>query len=141
VEETPHARGPAGIGMEDMGPQQHPLGGGGAGLDMEAAVGRPSRGVHEHQQVGQMSGTTQSDAVMKEGGHDDAGAAGKHPQDVEKETERSRAEVLQEKRDEAKDADGDVIVADADGRPANDTERKDGATDLNAPEGSEAACR
>ncbi|KAK1086308.1 hypothetical protein LTR33_001635 [Friedmanniomyces endolithicus] len=141
VEESPHARGPAGIGMEDMGPQQHPLGGGGAGLDMEAAVGRPSRGVHEHQQVGQMSGTTQSDAVMKEGGHDDAGAAGKHPQDVEKETDRSRAEVLQEKRDEAKDADGDVIVADADGRPANDTERKDGATDLNAPEGSEAACR
>ncbi|KAK1066061.1 hypothetical protein LTR74_007452 [Friedmanniomyces endolithicus] len=136
-EETPHARGPAGIGMEDMGPQQHPLGGGGAGLDMEAAVGRPSRGVHEHQQVGQMSGTTQSDAVMKEGGHDDAGAAGKDPQDVEKEAEKS----MEAQRDEAKDADGDVVVADADGRPANEVERKEGVADLRAPEGSEAASR
>ncbi|KAK0882247.1 hypothetical protein LTR87_003995 [Friedmanniomyces endolithicus] len=140
-EETPHARGPAGIGMEDMGPQQHPLGGGGAGLDMEAAVGRPSRGAHDQQQTVQVSSTAQNDAVMKEAAQDDAGAAGKDPQDVEKEAERSRAEMLEEKRDEAKDADGDVVVADADGRPADDTERKDGVTDLNAPEGSEAASR
>ncbi len=110
-------------------------------MDMEAAVGRPSRGAHDQQQTVQVSSTAQNDAVMKEAAQDDAGAAGKDPQDVEKEAERSRAEMLEEKRDEAKDADGDVVVADADGRPADDTERKDGVTDLNAPEGSEAASR
>jgi hypothetical protein len=39
-EEKPHARGPEEIGMEDTGPQERP---GGAGLDMEAAVGRSRR--------------------------------------------------------------------------------------------------
>ncbi|KAK0249776.1 hypothetical protein B0A54_16989 [Friedmanniomyces endolithicus] len=140
-EETPHARGPAGIGMEDMGPQQHPLGGGGAGLDMEAAVGRPSRGGHDQQQTVQVSRTVQNDAVMKEAAQDDAGAAGKDPQDVEKEAERSREEMLEGRREEAKDADGDVVVADADGRAASDTERKDGVADLSASDGAEAASR
>ncbi|KAK0273526.1 hypothetical protein LTR35_012276 [Friedmanniomyces endolithicus] len=137
-EETPHARGPAGIGMEDMGPQQHPLGGGGAGLDMEAAVGRPSRGVQgDHHQVVQVPGAAQTDAVMREVEQDDAGAAGKDSQDVEKEAEKT----MEAQRAEAKDADGDVVVADADGRPANEVERKEGVADLRAPEGSEAASR
>lgn len=40
--ETPHARGPDAIGMEDMGPQKHAVGGGQT-LDMEAAVGRTTQ--------------------------------------------------------------------------------------------------
>ncbi|TKA36828.1 hypothetical protein B0A55_13762, partial [Friedmanniomyces simplex] len=86
-EETPHARGPGLIGMEDMGPQQHPLGGGGAELDMEAAVGRshspprvaqqqPAQPVETQQQVEQVPGAAQADAVMEEAGQDDAGEAG-----------------------------------------------------------------
>ncbi|TLD38226.1 hypothetical protein E2P81_ATG00769 [Venturia nashicola] len=39
-EEKPHARGPDEIGMEDTGPQEKSSG---AGLDMEAAVGRSKR--------------------------------------------------------------------------------------------------
>ncbi|TKA78082.1 hypothetical protein B0A55_03275 [Friedmanniomyces simplex] len=150
-EETPHARGPGLIGMEDMGPQQHPLGGGGAELDMEAAVGRshsPPRAAQQQpsqplgtQQQQQVPGAAQADAVMEEAGQDDAGEAGTDPKDAEKEAERSKEEMEAGKRKDAKDGDGDVVVADADGRPAEDVEKKEGVEDLSAPEGAEAASR
>ncbi|KAK5121296.1 hypothetical protein LTR85_005462 [Meristemomyces frigidus] len=105
-EETPHARGPELIGMEDMGPQHHPLGAG-SGLDMEAAVGRskspPAEQPPQPAQVGSPGSpppvTTQEQkdevptAVVAEveaaaAEEDDAGAPGKDPQDVEKEVEK-----------------------------------------------------
>ena len=128
-EETPHARGPELIGMEDMGPQQHPLGGSG-GLDMEAAVGRarspqPAQvgsppPVTTQEQVDEVPSAPVAEAEAAAAERDPAGGLGVNPQDAEKEGEKLREAMVVEKKGEAKDADGDVVVADADGEPVNE---------------------
>ncbi|KAK3075190.1 hypothetical protein LTR53_001721 [Teratosphaeriaceae sp. CCFEE 6253] len=148
-EETPHARGPDLIGMEDMGPQQHPLGGGGAALDMEAAVGRskspprvaqaPLPNVSTQEQGAEVAVAPQADAQMEEAAQEGAGRPAEDPQDVAKDMEEERRETNQEKEEEARDADGDVVIADADGRPVE--ARKDGIENVSAPEGAEASSR
>jgi hypothetical protein len=127
IEETPHARGPEVIGMEDMGPQKHELGG---GLDMEAAVGRakspPQASVQHVQSVSTQPITSdvpsapRADAKMEEAHNDDAGKPGMAPDDVTKEDALRRTAEQQEKQQEAVDEDGDVMVTDADGRPAGE---------------------
>jgi len=136
-EETPHARGPDLIGMEDMGPQSQSLD---RVLDMEAAVGRskspPAAQMSQPAQVGSPPPvTTQeqkeevppapgAEADRKAAERDHAGEPRKDPQDDEKEVEKLREDVDAKKEEEAKDADGDVIVADADGRPADEAEKQ-----------------
>ncbi|KAK5741901.1 hypothetical protein LTR17_003649 [Elasticomyces elasticus] len=150
-EETPHARGPGLIGMEDMGPQQHPLGGGGAALDMEAAAGRSKSPPHaavqqpllhealDPEPAAQQATEERADAQMEDTQEDDAGKPGKDPKDVEKEVAKLREEQEQEKAEVAKDADGDVEIADADGRPVEEVEKEDGVGSASAPSGAEAA--
>ncbi|KAK5155171.1 hypothetical protein LTS14_006126 [Recurvomyces mirabilis] len=148
-EETPHARGPEEIGMEDMGPQQHKIGA--VALDMEAAAGRaksPPAAAQRHpdtpttqQRVDDVLAALQADAEMQEARQDHAGEAGKDSADVEKEAEKTKEAEDQAKEAEAKDADGDVIVADADGRPVEEAEKQSGTRRLDAPEGDVAASR
>lgn len=145
-EETPHARGPEMIGMEDMGPQHRPIGGG-HGLDMDAAVGRsksppqpaqtgPPPPVTTQQQVREVPRAVVAEAQAKAAAEDDSGAPGKDPQDVEKEVEQLKEAMDEEKVEEAKDDDGDVVLADADGRAADEAEKLEVTGDLS---GADAA--
>ncbi len=90
-EEKPHARGPETIGMEDMGPQGKPRGG---GLDLEAAVGRAGERREERDAAAKgdeegVSGTGDVDGAVETGTKEGAGSADA-------------------------DGDGDVVIADAD---------------------------
>lgn len=147
-EETPHARGPEEIGMEDMGPQQHSHRAGG-GLDMEAAVGRSKSPqppqpaqvgspppISTQQQVEEVPNAPVAQAEAKAAQQDNAGQPGKDPQDVEKDVEKLNDAREEEKVSEAKDADGDVVLADVDGRPVEKAEKRDITGDLS---GADAA--
>ncbi|KAH9823747.1 PPP4R2 [Teratosphaeria destructans] len=131
-EETPHARGPEEIGMADMGPQSKALGG--RELDMEAAAGRAKSppGQQAPVQVGSPPVTTQeqrpggppraevAQQLARQAAQDDAGQPGKDPQDAEKDVDQLKEAMDEDKKDEAKDADGDVVLADVDGRSAEE---------------------
>lgn len=118
-EEQPHARGPETIGMEDMGPQ--PAGnaaGAGAVLDMQAAVGR---GRSPQPPV---VGDVNEDEEME--GMGEPGAPGQDPKDVDKAVGRLKEAMHREKGLKARDEDGDVVVADVDGKPVGDDKEKEG---------------
>ncbi|KAK5109338.1 hypothetical protein LTR62_007107 [Meristemomyces frigidus] len=142
-EETPHARGPEEIGMEDMGPQQQKPSG--VRLDMEAAAGRAksppqaTEAQSTQERVDNVLAALRGDAEMQEANMDHAGEAGKDPGDVKKKAEKDKDEVIGMEEEEAKDADGDVVVADADGRDVQEEEKKGGAGGLDASEGGMAA--
>lgn len=119
-EEQPHARGPEEITVEDMGPQPGATTRTG-GLDLEAAVGR-GRSVSP-QPPDNPAPAAEADAEKAR--QDDSGAPGKDPQDVDKDVEMVKERMVEEKEDEAKDADGDVVVADADGVEAGPDGRED----------------
>ena len=112
-EEQPHARGPEEISVEDMGPQHGARAG---GLDLEAAVGRgrskspqpPEHAVH----------APEADAQAEAAKQDDAGAPGLKQADVEMEVDALKEGMDAENKEDAKDAEGDVVVADADGKEA-----------------------
>ncbi|CAK3747169.1 hypothetical protein AC579_118 [Lecanosticta acicola] len=130
-EEQPHARGPDVIGMEDMGPQPHPIDSSGGVLDMEAAVGRGrSKSPQPPPADGDEMPFEKSESQeMKDAEIGEPGKPGQDPQDVEKEVEKLREAMNREKEAEAKDADGDVIVADADGEPVGAEEKKEAPGD------------
>lgn len=132
-EEIPHARGPEDIGMEDTGPQHKSLGAGEA-LDMEAAVGRAKSPPSQHAPLSTQAGlppasnaqqlvqqhVTNAGGVRMMGERMEAENAvrpGHDPKDVEKDVEKLREVTDVELDAEAKDADGDVVVADAEDRP------------------------
>ena len=119
-EEQPHARGPEEISVEDMGPQ-HGANARPAGLDMEAAVGR-GRSVSPQPPD---NPAPEAEAEAQKARDDDAGAPGKDPQDVDKDVEMIKEEMEEEKEDEVRDADGDLVVADADGRDVREVEAGD----------------
>lgn len=131
-EEHPHARGPDHIGAEDMGPQQKPLGAG--NLDMEAAVGRSrSPQPPNHPEA---VGAPQAEAAQKEA---EADPAGKPAQGV------GDAEIMEHKMEEAdeeikiaksKDADGDTVVADADGVAAGEKKVEGEGGEASAADGT-----
>lgn len=102
-----HARGPEEVGMEDMGPQPESSG----ELNIEAAVGR-ARSPPVQQPL-------PSSVMLKTDVGDDAGGPGKDPKDVDKEVERLRELMDAKKEQDAQDADGDVVVADASGQPVD----------------------
>lgn len=135
-EEHPHARGPEEIGMEDMGPQHHPLE---AGLDMEAAVGR-GRDKSPQPSSATLSPDTipapEADAEADAAAEDLSGQPGKDPQDVEMEVEKLREAMDIEKENEAKAEDSDVVLADADGRDVEESEKMEITGDLS---GADAA--
>lgn len=130
-DEHPHARGPEEIGMEDMGPQHHSLTG---GLDMEAAVGR---GRSKSPQPEHVSAPI-ADAEAATAEEDESGRPGKDPGDVEKEVEMLKETMDLEMAEEANDADGDVVVADADGRPLDEREKMEVSGDLGGPDAADA---
>lgn len=110
-EEQPHARGPDVIGMEDMGPQPHPIDSAGAVLDMEAAVGRGRSKSPQPPPASEGTDVKQEDESM---GEDDQ-KPGRDPQDVEKEVEKLKEAMDREKEAEGKkDPDGDVMDTDED---------------------------
>lgn len=103
-EEKPHARGPDEIGMEDTGPQEKSPG---AGLDMEAAVGRSKREGSVEREL------SPQDSALSDAGKDDI---------VKDETMKDADSTTEE---EAKDvkvvvgektSDGDTVIADADAK-------------------------
>ena len=106
-EETPHARGPELVGMEDMGPQHHTAGLGG-GLNMEAAVGRARSPLPEPAVVV----PSDESAVIEEAVAPavSAGGGAGEKEDVEM---GDGDEVAADTKSEG--VDGDVVVADADG--------------------------
>lgn len=110
-EEKPHARGPDEMTMEDMGPQQSVSARAG-GLDMEAAVGRGRS--KSPQPPDQPAPGAEADAREARG--DDAGAPGRDPRDVEMEVDKMGEGLEGEMVREAREGEGDVVVADADGR-------------------------
>lgn len=118
-EEHPHARGPDIIGMEDMGPQHHPVGE--QRIDMEAAVGRS----HSSPQPAAEAAAEAADAMQEDAKTDDAGEPGKDPKDVEKDVEMLKEKVEEAKEEAAKDSEGDIVVADADGRTADEAKKDD----------------
>jgi hypothetical protein len=102
--------------MEDMGPQQHHAG----GIDMEAAVGR-----HHSPQPTAEASAPEAKATFETATKNDAGEPGKDPQDLEKDAEKLKENVDEFKEQAAKDSEGDIVVADADGQPADETEKVD----------------
>lgn len=130
AEEHPHARGPDVIGMEDMGPQQQPLDK--QKIDMEAAVGR----THSPQPPAEAeSDAPKADAMQENAEQDDAGEPGKDPQDLEKEVKQLE-ETTNEVKEEAaaKDAEGDIVVADADGNEGGDIENAERSVEQGGPD-------
>lgn len=110
-EEQPHARGPGVIGMEDMGPQRQNLEAGNAVLDMEAAVGRGRSKSPQPPPSDESMDTKQDDMEGVE-----SGKPGIDPKDVEKDVEKLRENMNQTEKAEVKDSDGDVMLADVDGK-------------------------
>lgn len=122
AEEHPHARGPEEVGMEDMGPQQPRTAGSGE-LDMEAAVGRGKSPpltltpmmmeplyAEPYVQPSQVMGEVESagEGEVSQGLHESVSETGTV----------GEAEDVQAV-DEAKDADGDIEIADAQMRPVD----------------------
>lgn len=132
-EEHPHARGPEEIGMEDMGPQ-HPSASG--GLDMEAAVGRGRSKSPQPEHVPAPALVAEAEAEAAE--EDEAGRPGKDPADVEKDVEMLKEAMDLEKTEEVKDADGDVMLADADGRPVDEKGQMEVTGDLGGADAADA---
>lgn len=126
-EEQPHARGPEIIGMEDMGPQQHHAG----GIDMEAAVGRH----HSPQPVAEAT-APEAKSTFETANKDNAGEPAKDPQDLGKDAEKAKEDVDESKEQAAKDSEGDIVVADADGQPT--TEEADKSEDTGKQAGPDA---
>jgi len=118
-EDSPHARGPDEIGMEDMGPQRTSLD---AGLDMEAAVGRGRS--KSPQPPPMVEPAMVAEAEAEEAEEDDAGAAGKGPADAEMEDEMLKEGVEVDKEKHAKD-DEDTVLPDADGVEVGEGEKMD----------------
>jgi hypothetical protein len=100
--------------MEDMGPQQHHPG----GIDMEAAVGR-----HHSPQPVTEAGAPEAKATFETATKDEAGEPGKDPQDLEKDAEKLKENVDEAKEQAAKDSEGDIVVADADGQSTDETDK------------------
>ncbi|EME82948.1 uncharacterized protein MYCFIDRAFT_215143 [Pseudocercospora fijiensis CIRAD86] len=119
MEEEVHARGPDVIGMEDTGPQPISPPGQGHVLDMEAAVGRGRSKSPQPPPVKVEIKDEMEDVELAE-----PGKPGKDPKDVEKAVEKLKEAMDAEVKAEAKDSDGDVIVADVDGKPV-DTDMKE----------------
>lgn len=116
-DEQPHARGPDVIGMEDMGPQPHPIESGGAVLDMQAAVGRGRSKSPQPPPAAETSEAKNEDENMAE-------ASEPEREDVEKGVEKLREAMDREKEAEAKQGpDGDAMVTDAD-ETSGDAEAK-----------------
>jgi hypothetical protein len=126
-EEQPHARGPEVIGMEDMGPQQQHTGG--QRIDMEAAVGR----THSPQPTAEAP-APEATETFNEAKTDDAGERGKDPQDLEKDVEKLKDTNDKAKELVAKDSDGDIVVADAHGQPANESDKAEGTSEQSGPD-------
>jgi hypothetical protein len=131
-EEIPHARGPEEIGMEDMGPQHPSLSG---GLDIEAAVGR---GRSKSPQPEHVPTAPLAEVLADAAEENKAGRTGKDPGDVEKDVEMLKEAMDLEKADEAKDADGDVVLADADGRPIDEKGKMEISGDLGGADAADA---
>ena len=125
AEERPHARGPEEIGMEDMGPQHHSPA---AGLDVDAAVGRGRSKSPQPPAAAPPAPLAEAQAEMAS--EDDSGQPGMDPSDVEKDVEKLREVMDMERAEEAKDADGDVVLADADGRPVDGREKREFTGDI-----------
>jgi hypothetical protein len=130
-EEIPHARGPEEIGMADMGPQHPSLSG---GLDIEAAVGRGRSKSPQPEHVPAPFAEAEAEAT----GEDESGRPGKAPADVEKDVEMLKEAMDLEKAEEAKDADGDVVLADADGRPIDEKGKMEVTGDLGGADAADA---
>lgn len=101
--DIPHARGPAQIGMEDTGPQEHPSSAGQV-LDIDAAVGRTREHEQNGAQVGQPGGSMDGD---------DLAALDSQPQP-------------QVASDRDTDEDGDVVLVDVDGMTPEERDKAPG---------------
>ena len=134
-EEHPHARGPEEIGMEDMGPQ-HPSASG--GLDIEAAVGRGRSKSPQPEHVPAPAPALVAEAEAEAAEEDESGRPGKDPADVEKDVEMLKEAMDLEKAEEVKDADGDVVLADADGRPVDEKGKMEVTGDLGGADAADA---
>ncbi|QDS71117.1 hypothetical protein FKW77_009648 [Venturia effusa] len=101
-EEKPHARGPDEIGMEDTGPQEKPPG---AGLDMEAAVGRSRRESSVERDI------SPQDSALSDAGKDD---------ETMKDADSAPSNEAENGK-EAETSDNDVIIGDASGKIEEET--------------------
>lgn len=125
-EEQPHARGPGVIGMEDMGPQRQNVESGHAVLDMEAAVGR---GRSKSPQPPLADGAADVEVKQDDMEGVEPDQPGLDPKDVEKDVEKLRENMDQTDKAEAKDSDGDVELADVDGKPVDEKPETAGEAD------------
>ncbi|KAL1585002.1 hypothetical protein WHR41_06207 [Cladosporium halotolerans] len=134
-EEHPHARGPDVIGMEDMGPQQHPLGD--QRIDMEAAVGRH----HSPPLPASEAEAPDADAMLDDAKQDDAGKPGQDPADFEKDIAKLKETSNEAKEEAAKDSQGDVVVGDADGRSVDEIEKDEPSANSGEPDAADATAQ
>ncbi|KAK5171037.1 uncharacterized protein LTR77_004181 [Saxophila tyrrhenica] len=124
-EESPHARGPDEIGMEDMGPQHTSLD---AGLDMAAAVGR-GRSTSPQPPASVIEPSMVAEAEAEQAEMDNAGEAGKDPSDARIEDEMV-SDIEEEQKVQQAREEGDMIVADADGIEVGEREKMEVTGDL-----------
>lgn len=127
-DERPHARGPDEIGAEDIGTQRglapSTNASGGRELNIEAATGRATSPLPPTlPSTSSPPNTTSAEAAdieakAESASKSDAGAPGLEPHDVEKEVEKLRDALDETKSQNTKDGDGDVVLADADGKDA-----------------------
>ena len=85
---------------------------------MEAAVGR-----HHSPQPAADASAPEAKATFETATKDDAGEPGKDPKDLEKDAEKLKEDTDEATKHAAKDSEGDIVVADADGQPADETEK------------------
>lgn len=131
LDEVPHARGPDLIGVEDTGLQPTDPHG-----DMHISVHTTSAAAPLPTSGSPPQPYTNATwpASMT---NDHAGEPGQDPADVEKEVEMLKEALDQDKEDEAHNEGGDIVVADADGRPIEEKERMEITGDLNGADASD----
>ena len=67
----------------------------------------------------------EADVKFNEATTDNAGEPAKDPQDLEKDAAKMKDDVEKAKEHPAKDSEGDIVVADADGQSMNETEKSE----------------
>lgn len=87
---------------------------------MEAAVGR-----HHSPQPAAEASAPEAKSTFEIATKDDAGNPAKDPQDLEKDAEKVKETVDEFKEQAAKDSEGDIVVADADGQSADEADKSE----------------
>lgn len=96
---------------------------------MEAAVGR-----HHSPQPAAEASAPEAKSTFETATRDNAGEPAKDPQDLDIDAEKAKENVGESKEQAAKDSEGDIVVADADGQPTAEIDKPEDSGKQTGPD-------